>query len=472
MDQHDLDKKVLIVDDELDMLRMLAKVIAKKCGVEVETAPSAHEAMVKIESWIPDVVITDIKMPGMDGLEFLEWLTRFDSTITTIIMTGYGTIEMAVRALKEGAYDFFEKPFENEKIVHAVTRAMERTRLLRENLQLQQRLTENQRASGFVGKSRRLCQTLDLLARLAPSNATVLIRGESGTGKELAARALHAMSKRGRRRMVTVNCPALPEHILESELFGYRKGAFTGADSDKDGLFLEADGSTILLDEIADIPISVQTKLLRVLQEKEIQPLGQTRPIKVDVRVLASTNQDLEAKIERGEFREDLFYRLNVMTVTMPTLAEIVNDIPLLAQHFLELYSKEYDRSDLEFTPEALQCLMRRTWKGNIRELQNAINQAVLLCSGTRITPGDLISDSDVDIPGEAVANRTQACFLHLPYKKAKEEVLSYFTSSYLTNALTATRGNVSAAARQCGMERQAFQRLMRRHGIKSEDFR
>ncbi|WP_457574854.1 sigma-54-dependent transcriptional regulator [Desulfolithobacter sp.] len=467
-----MDRKVLIVDDELDMLRMLAKVISRKCGFEVETAPSAPEAIVKIESWIPDVVITDIKMPGMDGLEFLEWLTRFDATISTIIMTGYGTIEMAVQALKEGAYDFFEKPFENEKIVHAVSRAMERTRLLRENLHLQHRLTENQRASGFVGKSRRLCQTLELLARLAPSNATVLIRGESGTGKELAARALHAMSNRGRRRMVTVNCPALPEHILESELFGYRKGAFTGADTDKDGLFLEADGSTILLDEIADIPISVQTKLLRVLQEKEIQPLGQTRPIKVDVRVLASTNQDLEAKIERGEFREDLFYRLNVMTVTMPTLAEIVNDIPLLAQHFLELYSKEYGRRDLEFTPEALQCLMRRTWKGNIRELQNAINQAVLLCSGNRITPGDLISDSETDTPGEVAGNQTQSCFLHLPYKKAKEEVISYFTTSYLTNALTASRGNVSAAARQCGMERQAFQRLMRRHGIKSEDFR
>ncbi len=468
-----LDKRVLVVDDELDMLILLSKVISRKCGCEVKTADSADAAFAMFDTWLPDVVLTDIKMPGMDGLEFLQKISQYDSTVTTIIMTAYGTIEMAVQSLKEGAYDFFEKPFDNEKIVHAVSRAIERTQLLRENLKLQHRLTEKQRATGFVGQSKRLKQTLDLLARLAPSRATVLIRGESGTGKELAARALHAMSNRSNRKMITVNCPALPEQILESELFGYRKGAFTGADSDKDGLFLKADGSTLLLDEIGDIPVSVQTKLLRVLQEREIQPLGQTSTIRVDVRVLASTNQNLEAKIEQGEFREDLFYRLNVMAVTMPSLSEIRNDIPILAQHFLEVYSREHNRPDLELTPEALECLLRRPWKGNIRELQNTINRAVLLCNGNRITPADLVGSGEEE--GEltgGIGLSSQTCFLNLPYKQAKEEVLSYFSRSYLANALTATGGNVSAAARQSRMERQAFQRLMRRYGIKSGEFR
>ena len=332
-------RRALLVDDERDMLTLLAKVLTKKCGCAVTTATSAEEALALVRADPPEVVLTDIKMPGMDGLELLRQLGSVTPAVTTILMTGHGTIDMAVQALKDGAYDFIEKPFDNERIIGTVLRAIERTRLLRENLQLHHRLGEEGDLLGFVGRSRRLLETVDLLRRVAPSNVTVLIRGESGTGKELAARALHTLSGRAERPMITVNCPALPEQILESELFGYRRGAFTGADRDKTGLFVEADGSTILLDEIADIPVSVQTKLLRVLQEKEVQPLGQNRTYAVDVRVVASTNQDLEAKIRRGEFREDLFYRLNVMTVTMPSLAQMVSDVPLLAQHFLEKYA-------------------------------------------------------------------------------------------------------------------------------------
>ena len=335
-------RKVLIVDDEEDILILLKKILSRKCHCDISLATSGLQALEIVQSWQPDVVLTDIKMPDLDGLELLKKITALDATITTVIMTGYGTIEMAVQSLKDGAYDFHEKPFDNDKIIGSIRRALERTHLLRENKQLHQQLAKPTLKTGFIGQSKPIIHTVELLSRLATSCATVLIRGESGTGKEVAARAIHNMSKRADKEMITVNCPALPEQILESELFGFVKGAFTGAETDKDGLFLEASGSTILLDEIADIPVSVQTKLLRVLQEKEIQPLGQTKTIKVDVRVLASTNQNLEEKMARGEFREDLFYRLNVMPVTLPTLAEINEDIPLLAHHFLKEFTLEY----------------------------------------------------------------------------------------------------------------------------------
>ena len=271
--------------------------------------------------------------------------------------------------------------------------------------------------------------------------------------------------------MITVNCPALPEHILESELFGYVKGAFTGAEKSKDGLFLEAGGSTIFLDEIADIPVSVQTKLLRVLQEKEIQPLGQTRTTKVDVRVIASTNQNLEDKMARGEFREDLFYRLNVMQVTLPTLAERSEDILLLAHHFLKEFSLEYGRKDLELTPDALQFLMAKNWKGNVRQLRNSINRATLLCRDQFITPKDFVTSTKSVQPSRDETVLDTLLFEE-DYKVAKEITLQNFTSAYLVQALKKSEGNVSTAARESGMDRQAFQRLMRRYHIVSGDFR
>jgi DNA-binding NtrC family response regulator len=465
-------KRLLIVDDEQDLLDLLKKVLSKKCGCNITLATSSLQALELVKDWEPDAVLTDIIMPDMDGLQLLQSITTIDPTISTIIMTGYGTIEIAVQALKDGAYDFFEKPFENDKISRVVSRALERTQLLRENLNLQQRLTSQNELTGFIGHSPPLQRTIDLLSRLGKSDATVLIRGESGTGKEVAARTIHAMSKRAANKMITVNCPALPEQILESELFGYSKGAFTGADHDKTGLFLEANGSTILLDEIADIPLGLQTKLLRVLQEKEIQPLGQTKTIKIDVRVLAATNQDLEAKIAKGEFREDLFYRLNVMTVTLPSLAEIKEDIPLLAQHFLTMYAREYDREGMEFSAEALQCLMRRQWKGNVRQLQNIINRAVLLSDNHKITPHELTSFEDNGATTNVQPGQVPACVYQLPYRQAKEEVVAPFTNAYLRHCLANSKGNVSAAAKASGMERQAFQRLMRRHHIDADPFR
>lgn len=466
-----LGKKVLIVDDEEDFLGMLQKVISRKCAVEVGVSPSASDALEKIVSFRPDVVVTDIMMPDLDGLELLDKITTTDPTITTIIMTGYGTIEMAVQAMKNGAYDFHQKPFDNEKIVGSINRALERTNLLRENRKLHNQLSASPVKTGFIGKSQLLVRTVEHLSRLAGSNATVLIRGESGTGKEVAARAIHNLSKRAHRQMIVVNCPALPEQILESELFGYVKGAFSGAETDKDGLFLEASGSTILLDEIADIPVSVQTKLLRVLQEKEIQPLGQTKTLKVDVRVLASTNQNLEEKIGRGEFREDLFYRLNVMQVTLPNLSQIAEDIPLLAHHFLKEYSIEYDRQGLELSLEALQYLMNKKWRGNVRQLRNVINRATLLCRGNSISPSDLINPDHL-LTSPQIEPVADCAHLSGSYKMAKEKTLEKFTTAYLAQALKKSKGNVSEAARKSEMERQAFQRLMRKYSILSESYR
>ncbi len=465
--------RLLIVDDERDLLNLLKKVLSRKCDCDISVADTGSKAKHLIKTWKPDVVLTDIIMPSIDGLQLLSYIKDSDPTISTIIMTGYGTVEMAVKALKNGAYDFFEKPFDNDKISRVVKRALERTKLLRDNQRLQQQVFNNCQGTEFIGKSPPLRNAVQLLTRFGQSDATVLIRGESGTGKEVAARTVHLASKRAKKKMITVNCPALPEQILESELFGYCKGAFTGADQDKDGLFLEAEGSTILLDEIADIPVTLQTKLLRVLQEKEIQPLGQTKTIKVDVRVLASTNQNLEEKIEKGEFREDLYYRLNVMSIVLPSLSKLKSDIPLLANYFLKMYESEYNRKDMSFSPEALQYLMQRTWKGNVREFQNCINRAILLAPEQILIPADFsINDETTRQHTPSEKNNFSPDLHYRAYKDSKQEVIADFTISYLSHTLKQHNGNVSAAAKESGMERQAFQRLMRRYSIQSTSFR
>ncbi|MDA8164100.1 MAG: sigma-54 dependent transcriptional regulator [Desulfobacteraceae bacterium] len=462
--------RILIADDDRNMLQMLKTVVARKCGAEVAVAESGGQAWELAASFHPDLILTDIKMPGLDGLELLRRSKERDPAAAIILMTGYGSVELAVQALKEGAYDFFEKPFDNEHLVHAVKRSLERTCLLRENQRLQEKLGGEEGFQGFIGQSDRLREVFNLIRRLADTDVTVLIRGQSGTGKELAAQALHALSRRAAHPLVTVNCPALPEPILESELFGHVRGAFTGAAADKKGLFLEADGSSILLDEIGDLPLTLQTKLLRVLQEKELRPLGQTRSIKIDARVISSTNQDLEEKIRTGQFREDLFYRLNVVTVTMPSLAEIPEDIPVLARHFLARYGEKYGHPGLGLTEEAMKNLLRRPWPGNVRELQNVIKRAVLLAAGTRLGPEDLAPAENGKT--KAPAANDAGGLLHLSYNEAKQEMVTRFSRDYLAGALERSGGNVTAAARASGLGRQAFQRLLRRFGLASEEYR
>jgi len=459
--------RLLVVDDEEDMLRLLHRTISEDLDSEIDTAATGAEALKLLESKNYDLALVDIRMPGMDGLELLERIKKINPWITVVMMTAHGVVELAVKSIKKGAYDFITKPFDHEELIHMLRKALERSQLLRENLNLQRRIREREPFENLIGTSPAMERIYETIQMIAKTDVTVLITGESGTGKDLAARAIHSLSHRSEKPFVAVNCPTLPENILESELFGYKKGAFTDASSDKIGLFEEARGSTIYLDEIGDIAPSIQTKLLRVLQEKEIKPLGQTKSIKVDVRVVASTNRDLKKKIRNQEFREDLFYRLNVLTLHMPPLRERRDDIPLLAEHFLRHYCKEFGKPLKSLSPEFMDLLLRRNWEGNVRELENIINRAILLSTGDILRPHEI--GWAHELPEECVVGND----IHsLAYKEAKIEVLHRFHSEYLTQLLRRNNGNVTRSARECGLERQALQQIMRRYGLKSQNFR
>ena len=458
---------ILVVDDEKDLLDGLRRTIEPEKDCRVLAAGSAREALAILKREPVDVVLADIRMPGMDGMALSRAIQLQDALITVILMTAYGTIEQAVEAIKEGAYDFIRKPFDEQDLMRLLRKALERNRLLRENVRLQEAVTRTGPLHKMIGTGLKMRQVFAAIQMLARSDVTVLLLGESGTGKEMAARAIHALSQRSGREMVVVNCPALPESILESELFGYRQGAFTNAARDRKGLFEEAIGSTILLDEIGDLSMGLQTKLLRVLQEKEIKPLGDARSIQVDVRILASTNQDLKAKIRRQEFREDFFYRLNVLPIHLPPLRERVEDIALLTNHFLEKHCTELNKPHKSVSPELMAIFKRRYWEGNIRELENIIIQGILF------SPEEVIRPQDVGLQaGEKITASFDADLKGLPYKAAKEKNLQHFNDAYIGHLLTECDGNVSQAARLCGLERQALQQIMRRYGIKADSYR
>jgi DNA-binding NtrC family response regulator len=462
-----MDRSILIVDDERDMLQLLKRILEPDLKCRAETASSGEQALKLLTEQSFDLVLADIKMPGMDGLELLELIKRDHADLTVVMMTAYGHIEMAVGAMKSGAYDFITKPFEHDALVLRLEKALERSGLLKENQRLQQKCRDEHGFQDLVGRSEVMKRLYETIQMVAKTDLTVLITGESGTGKDLTARAIHALSSRSQQNFVAVNCPTVPENILESELFGYKKGAFTHATQNKIGLFQEAHNGTIFLDEIGDISPAIQTKLLRVLQEKEIKPLGDTRTVQVNVRILASTNQNLEKKIQRGEFREDFYYRLNVVPIRLPALREHREDIPLIASHLLERHCVKLDKPLKRISSRLMELLLQRAWKGNVRELENIIMRGILFAEGDEITPenvGFAAAQPDVPVlenPGEPWS-----------YRDAKEKTLLSFNRNYLGRLLNLNKGNVTQAAKSCGLERQALQQIMRRYGISADDFR
>jgi two-component system response regulator AtoC len=458
--------RVLVVDDKENILKLFEKILAD--GFEVTTAQDGARALSLVGTGDFDVVVTDIRMPGAGGFEVLAAVKARSPSTEVVMMTGYGSVGDAVRAMKLGAYDYLEKPFDPDAAALAVARAAERRRLRDEAASLRRELEGIHAFHNLVGKSGRMRDVYRLLEQAAGLDITVLLGGETGTGKELAARAIHYHSSRKERRFVPVNCGALPPDLVESELFGHVRGAFTGATGANGGLFEEADGGTIFLDEIGELPLQTQVKLNRVIQEREVRRVGDASPTKVDVRVVAATHRDLRAEAAAGRFREDLFYRLNVFPIRLPPLRERAEDVPLLAAHFLAKHARAMRREVTGLDPETLRLLTSWAWPGNVRELENAIERAVAIASGKSLLPRDLPQElalpAPVLPPGPVLAA--------MPYREALEQAQDRVSREYLVALLSEFQGNVTRAAARAGVERESLHRLLKKHGLRSDDFK
>jgi len=457
--------RILVADDKENILRLFARFLGD--GYELTTAADGGAALALVASREFDVVVTDLRMPVVDGFEVLRAVKARSPSTEVVMMTAYATVQDAVRAMKQGAYDYLEKPFDPDDAMLVIARALERRRL-----GIAPAPGPEEGPYGFhnlVGRSAPMVEAYRLLDQASRLDITVLITGETGTGKELAARAVHYHSARRERRFVPVNCGALPQDLVESELFGHARGSFTGAVGMKPGLFEEADGGTMFLDEIGELPLAVQVKLNRALQEKEIRRVGDTRAQPVDVRVIAATHRDLRAEAAAGRFREDLFYRLNVFPVRLPPLRERREDVPLLAAHFLEKHARALRRPVSSIEPDALQALAGHAWPGNVRELENAIERAVALAAGASIALVDLPEEVQTTgdpggVPAELLAR--------MPYKEAVELARDRVSREYLAALMRDHEGNVTRAAAHAGMERESLHRLLKRFGVRSEDFK
>lgn len=427
--------KILVVDDEAPVRDILKKGLYQMGGFSVEVAQNGREAIEKIENDVFDLVLTDMKMPEMDGLELLKTIKGTWPDMMVILMTAYGSIETAVEAMKLGANDYITKPIDlNELSIH-ISKAERENLLLRENRLLKMEVRKKFEFKNIIGKSKPIQEVFSLIEKVAPSNSTVIIYGGSGTGKELVAKAIHYNSFRADKPFIPFNCGAIPETLVESELFGHIKGAFTGAIQAKRGLFEEANGGTLFLDEISTILPSVQVKLLRVLQEKEVMKIGSPERIKIDVRMIAATNENLEANVKKGKFREDLFYRLHVFPIFLPDLKDRKEDIPLLAYHFLDLYMKENQKQIKGISKEAMKLLVEYHWPGNVRELENAIERAVVMSDQNYLTPKDFpknLKEGDLDLIKKGGTDR----------KSLKD-----IKAEYIKEILNETGGNKRIAA-------------------------
>jgi len=460
---------LLIVDDEPDILLVMSANLRKE-GYEVDTAADGLEALRKLEGREYDAVIVDHQMPQLTGMELLSRLRNSQSAgaeIPIIVVTAYGTIEMAVKAMKDGAYSYLTKPLSFGDLSLQVKNAVERRWLAREVESLRHEVEEKYRFGNILGTHTRMREIFQLIRTVAETDATVLIQGESGTGKELIARAIHYNSRRRERPFVVVSCSALPETLLESELFGHEKGAFTGAIRQRIGRFELADGGTIFLDEIGEMSMPVQLKLLRVLQEREVERVGGNLTIKTDVRVIAASNKDLQRAMRDKLFREDLFYRLNVVPIKIPPLRERLDDVPLLAAHFLKKYSEKNGKKILSIAPDVLAALCRYAYPGNVRELENIIERAVIMEKGEMIRQAVLphAGAGGADFPalsGDVLQ----------PFRKMKDEVVERFEREYLSRVLRLFGGSLSKASQYAGMNIKNFHEKMARYGLKKEDFK
>jgi DNA-binding NtrC family response regulator len=453
---------LLIVEDEAKMRRLLELNLAED-GYTVHTAADAEAGLNTLRQEKIDLVVTDLKLPGMNGLEFLQAVRRTNATIPVVVMTAFGTVETAVEAMKAGASDYVLKPFSLEEMKLILRKELDVRRLREENRSLREALGERYQFRNIVAHSPKMQEVLATVERVAPTNSTVLLGGESGVGKDLIARAIHEHSRRAAGPFLKINSTAIPENLLESELFGYEKGAFTGAGTAKPGKFELADKGTIFLDEIGDVPGSIQVKLLHVLQDREFERLGGTKTLKVDVRVIAATNQDLRAALEQGTFREDLYYRLNVVPISIPPLRERREEIPYLVDHFIARFTRESEKPLAGITPAALKLLTDFHWPGNVRELENIIERAVALSVGTVIDVGDIRLDVSASRPAPVAAGGS------VPFPP-EGMTLEQFEDEIVREALRRAGGNKSQAARLLGLSRNALRYRLSKLGVPDEE--
>lgn len=458
--------RVLVIDDEEIVCESVKRILEEE-NYEVEIALSGFEAFDKMATNPFDIVITDLKMPGIDGMEVLRRIRGEYPNTIVIMITGFSTVETAVEAMKLGAFDYIPKPFTPDEVSVVVKKAVEQKNLLLENIYLRQELQEKYGFHNIVGKSKKMQEVYRIISKVAPTDSTVLIYGQSGTGKELIARAIHFNSPRKDRQFVPVDCAVLSENLLESELFGHIKGSFTGAITTKPGLFEIADGGTVFLDEVGNISLSIQAKLLRVLQEREFTPVGGTKSKKVDIRLIAATNKDLEKMIKEGTFREDLYYRINIVPIYLPPLKEREEDIPLLAIHFLRKYSEQMGKKIKGFSAEAMEKLMRYSWPGNVRELENVIERTVVMIEEDMVRPEHII------LPDQ---QRQDELHIRIPMtseelkeikKQLREKAVEEIERAFIINALERNQWNVTKASEEVGMLRPNFQALMRKYNIR-----
>ena len=447
--------KILVVDDDLNILRVL-KMRLEAEGYSVTTVAEVHEAIELVKEEEFDLALVDLKLTKKNGIELMEDLHRIQPEMPVIILTAYGTIESAVEAMRKGAYSYLTKPFDPHELLLQIKNGIEKSRLSKEVKRLKDIVKERYEFENIVGESEKMKKVLELVSRAAETDSNVYIQGESGTGKELIAKALHLASSRKDGPFVAINCAAIPETLLESELFGFRKGAFTGAFYSKKGIFAQAHGGTIFLDEISEMSLSMQAKLLRVIEEKEFYPVGSEKPIKVDVRIIAASNKDLEKEVQKGNFRKDLFYRIYVIPIKLPPLRERKEDIPLLAKHFLKKFSQKMKKNIKGFSPGALQKMMLYSWPGNVRELENVVECAVAM------TTQDIITE-DLILPTEPIKETTLK-----PLKEAKDE----FERKYIIQLMEITQGNVTQAAKLARKYRADLYKLLEKYNINPEDFR